>query len=141
MNRFEDRIHTMRREKGELSSEQFCDAWISTQAAMFGDSVQLTDNYRYWWSYIPHFLHTPGYVYAYAFGELLVLALYDKYKEVGEGFSDQYVELLKSGGSDWPHVLVGRLGIDLNDSDFWAGGVQSINGLVDEAARLVDELY
>ena len=141
MNRFEDRIHTMRREKGELSSEQFCDAWISTQAAMFGDSVQLTDNYRYWWSYIPHFLHTPGYVYAYAFGELLVLALYDKYKEVGEGFSDQYVELLTSGGSDWPHVLVGRLGIDLNDSDFWAGGVKSIEGLVDEAASLVDELY
>lgn len=141
MNRFENQVHTMRRETGELSSDQLCESWLKTQSAMFGDSVTLTENYKYWWSYIPHFLHTPGYVYAYAFGELLVLALYDRYKEVGSGFSDQYVQLLSSGGSDWPHTLVGRLGIDLKDPQFWSAGVRSIDALVSEASALVDELY
>ena len=108
---------------------------------MFGSSIQLTDNYRSWWSYIPHFLHTPGYVYAYAFGELLVLALYDRYTEIGDSFAEEYVGLLSSGGSDWPHVLVGKLGIDLQDPEFWSAGVRSIGALVDEAEALESELY
>ena len=141
MNRFENQIHTLRRETGELSSDQLCEAWVASQTAMFGNSVTLTENYKYWWSYIPHFLHTPGYVYAYAFGELLVLALYDRYKEVGAGFSEEYVQLLSSGGSDWPDTLVGRLGIDLKDPQFWSAGVRSIDALVNEASALVDELY
>jgi len=136
MNRFEDRIHGERRSSGELSSEALSAAWMDTQKPMFGDSVSLSDNYSVWWSYIPHFLHTPGYVYAYAFGELLVLALYQKYQESGDGFADQYLDLLRSGGKDWPHELVGRLGVDLRDPAFWAGGVQAIGDMVDEAEGL-----
>ncbi len=141
MNRFEDRIHGLRRTEGELSSDQFANAWMETQTAMFGSSVQLTDNYRNWWSYIPHFLHTPGYVYAYAFGELLVLALYARYQEAGDSFTDEYVSLLSAGGSDWPHELVGKLGIDLQDPTFWSSGVRAIGALVDEAENLATELY
>ena len=109
---------------------------MDTQRPMFGESVSLSENYAAWWSYIPHFLHTPGYVYAYAFGELLVLALYQRYQEQGESFADAYLDLLRSGGSDWPHVLVGRLGVDLRDPAFWAGGVQAIGLLVDQAEEL-----
>ena len=119
-----------------MSAEDFSAAWMDTQKPMFGDSVTLSDDYSVWWSYIPHFLHTPGYVYAYAFGELLVLALYQKYQESGPGFADQYIELLRSGGKDWPHTLVGELDVDLRDPAFWAGGVQAIGDLVDEAAGL-----
>jgi oligoendopeptidase F len=136
MNRFEDRIHTMRRDQGELSVEDFCAAWTETQAPMFGGSVTLTENYQWWWSYIPHFLHTPGYVYAYAFGELLVLALYAKYETEGDAFAESYLELLSAGGSDWPHVLVGKLGVDLRDPSFWAQGVAAIGKMVDEAEEL-----
>ncbi|MDA0684311.1 MAG: M3 family oligoendopeptidase [Bacteroidetes bacterium] len=136
MNRFENRIHHERREKGELSTADLSEAWMDTQRPMFGDSVTLSENYAAWWSYIPHFLHTPGYVYAYAFGELLVLALYQRYQEQGESFADAYLDLLRSGGSDWPHVLVGRLGVDLRDPAFWAGGVQAIGALVDQAEEL-----
>jgi len=140
MNRFENRIHHERRTAGELSSEALSAAWMDTQRPMFGDSVTLSDQYAVWWSYIPHFLHTPGYVYAYAFGELLVLALYQKYLESGDGFADLYMDLLRSGGKDWPHTLVGRLGVDLRDPAFWAGGVQAIGDMVDEAERLAADL-
>jgi len=133
MNRFEDRIHTSRREDGELSAEQFSDHWMATQEAMFEGSVTLGDHYRCWWSYIPHFLHTPGYVYAYAFGELLVLALYARYEAADDGFADAYLDLLRAGGSDWPHELVGRLGVDLEDEDFWERGLAQIEELIDEA--------
>jgi oligoendopeptidase F len=138
MNRFEARIHGERRSKGELSAEDLSAAWMDTQKPMFGDSVALSENYGVWWSYIPHFLHTPGYVYAYAFGELLVLALYQKYQESGPGFADSYLDLLRSGGKDWPHVLVGQLGVDLRDPSFWAGGVAAIGALVDEAEALAN---
>ncbi len=140
MNRFEHLIHTKRREEGELSAEDFCAAWIETQAPMFGDSVTLSEDYRWWWSYIPHFLHTPGYVYAYAFGELLVLALYARYKKEGEAFSEAYLNLLSSGGSNWPHELVAPLGVDLRDPTFWADGVAAIGEMVSEAERLAAEL-
>ncbi|MEM1115649.1 MAG: M3 family oligoendopeptidase [Bacteroidota bacterium] len=136
MNRFEDRIHTHRRESGELTPDDFAEHWMATQTAMYGDSVTLTAGYRRWWSYIPHFVHTPGYVYAYAFGELLVLALYQRYLDEGEGFPAQYRDLLAAGGSDWPHVLVGRLGIDLRDPAFWDQGLDAIEALVAEAEGL-----
>ena len=136
MNRFEARIHDHRRTRGELSPDAFADHWMSTQTAMYGDSVTLTEGYRRWWSYIPHFVHTPGYVYAYAFGELLVLALYQKYQEEGAGFAPKYRQLLASGGSDWPHVLVGRLGIDLQDPGFWDRGLDAVEVLVAEAEAL-----
>jgi oligoendopeptidase F len=140
MNRFEDRIHTHRRESGELSTDDFRAAWMETQRPMFGDSVSLSQNYSWWWSYIPHFLHTPGYVYAYAFGELLVLALHTRYEQEGSSFADAYLELLESGGSDWPHKLVGKLGVDLRDPAFWSSGVDAIGSLVDEADALSKRL-
>ncbi len=136
MNRFEDRIHTYRREKGELSSEHLADIWIETQEAMYSGSVTLGDHYRRWWSYIPHFLHTPGYVYAYAFGELLVLALYERYLQDQASFPQKYLALLAAGGSDWPHVLVGRFGIDLNDPRFWYQGLHAIEKLITRAEDL-----
>ena len=138
MNRFEDRIHTERREDGELQPERFAEHWMETQEAMFEGSVTLGDHYRHWWSYIPHFLHTPGYVYAYAFGELLVLALYARYQEAGDAFAEQYVDLLRAGGSDWPHELVGQLGVDLEDEEFWEKGLAQIEDLIAEAEALAD---
>jgi len=133
MNRFEEAIHTARREQGELSPDRFAEYWISTQAAMFGSSVILTDQYCHWWSYIPHFLHTPGYVYAYAFGELLVLALYARYLQSPDKFPDQYIELMRAGGSDWPHILVAQLGVDLQDPEFWQYGLNAIEHLIERA--------
>ncbi len=138
MNRFEDRIHTARREDGELDADRFSELWMQTQEAMFEGSVTLGDHYRLWWSYIPHFLHSPGYVYAYAFGELLVLALYARYQNTGadDAFADTYMDLLRAGGSDWPHRLVGTLGVDLTDTDFWQQGLGEIETLIEDAEAL-----
>lgn len=140
MNRFEDAIHNARREKGELTTEQFSTYWRETQEALYGDSVTLTEEYGLWWSYIPHFLHTPGYVYAYAFGELLVLALYEEYTQRPEGFADKYMELLSAGGSEWPHDLVARMGLDITDSNFWNKGLASFERMIEEAEALSDSI-
>lgn len=140
MNRFEHKIHTARREQGELSKEQFSAFWMETQKDLYGDAVTLTDEYKIWWCYIPHFLHTPGYVYAYAFGELLVLALYDSYKSSKNGFSDKYLSLLEAGGSDWPHNLVSTMGLDIKDKNFWNRGLDIFEGMVKEAEELAASL-
>lgn len=140
MNRFEDKIHTTRREQGELTTEQFSELWYSTQRDLYGDSINLTDEYRLWWCYIPHFLHTPGYVYAYAFGELLVLALYDSYQKEDNGFADRYITLLEAGGSDWPHNIVGKMGIDITDSGFWNRGLNIFKKMVDDAELLAEKI-
>lgn len=140
MNRFEDRIHVARRTQGELPPEAFCAYWMETQQAMFQGSVTLGEHYRYWWSYIPHFVHTPGYVYAYAFGELLVLALFARYREEGDTFAERYLALLEAGGSDWPHVLVGRLGVDLKDTTFWHQGLTAIEALIEQAEALAEQV-
>ena len=123
MNRFEDAMHSARRERGELGAETISALWMKTQLAMFGNSVTLLDHYRTWWSYIPHFIHSPGYVYAYAFGELLVLALYRKYATEGASFVPLYMELLSSGGKESPEALLLPLGIDLTDPGFWKQGL------------------
>mgnify|MGYP006275909519 FL=1 len=136
MNRFEDRVHTARRTEGELSADRLSNAWMETQRAMFEGSVTLGEHYRHWWSYIPHFLHTPGYVYAYAFGELLVLALYARYQDTGDHFADAYLDLLRAGGSDWPHHLVAELGVDLTDTAFWQQGLAEVEALIDRAESL-----
>jgi len=140
MNRFEDKIHTARRTDGEQTTEQFSQLWYDTQHALYGDSVELTDEYKLWWCYIPHFLHTPGYVYAYAFGELLVLALYDAYRSGQEGFSDKYIELLEAGGSDWPHNIVSKMGIDIRDESFWNRGLTLFEEMIIRAEDLAKEL-
>lgn len=140
MNRFEQAIHTERRERGELAVDRFDELWIQTQEAMFAGSVTLGEHYRRWWSYIPHFLHTPGYVYAYAFGELLVLALYARYLADPEDFPARYLVLLEAGGSDWPHALAARAGVDLQDPALWRGGLTAIETLIAEAEALAQTL-
>jgi oligoendopeptidase F len=126
MNRFEDRVHTQRRDVGELSVDQFNEAWTDTQVAMLGDSVEITDGYRTWWSYIPHFMGTPGYVYAYAYGQLLALSVYRAYEERGDEFVPQYLELLAAGGSRSPEELGQMVGLDLADPGFWSGGLEIV---------------
>ena len=123
MNRFEDRVHTERRERGELSVERFGELWIETQHAMLGDAVELTDGYATWWSYVPHFIGTPGYVYAYAYGQLLALSVYREYEERGAEFVPSYLELLAQGGSQSPEALGRIVGVDLADPGFWDGGL------------------
>lgn len=140
MNRFEDAMHNARRREGELTSERFSELWYGTQTGMYGDSVSLTDNYKIWWCYIPHFLHTPGYVYAYAFGELLVLALYEQYQRQGEGFADRYLDLLSAGGSDWPEKLIGKMGLDIKSPVFWHRGLDAIERMINEAEQLSHEV-
>lgn len=136
MNRFENAIHTARREEGELSSDRFSELWMQTQRALYGDSVDLTDGYAVWWSYIPHFLHTPGYVYAYAFGELLVQSLYARFKEQGESFAPAYLDVLRAGGSQPPEALMDTLGVDLRDPAFWQQGLGEIEALIEKAEAL-----
>ncbi len=140
MNRFEDAIHTARREEGELTTERFSELWMEQQKALYGDSVTLTEEYGIWWSYIPHFLHTPGYVYAYAFGELLVLALYEEYTLRPDGFSDKYLELLSAGGSEWPEDLVAKMGLDITQPDFWQKGLNSFGKMVEKAEEMTEQI-
>lgn len=136
MNQFEDKYHTMRRKGGELTPEELSRIWMETQRAMFGDSVVLTEDYSIWWSYIPHFLHTPGYVYAYAFGELLVLALMARFKEVGQKFVPGYLAMLSLGGSESPEEVVARAGLDLNDPKLWGNGLGILESLIQQAEEL-----
>ncbi|MGM0589974.1 MAG: M3 family oligoendopeptidase [Bacteroidota bacterium] len=140
MNRFENRMHNARREQGELSSDQFASMWRETQEALYGDSVTLTEEYDIWWSYIPHFLHTPGYVYAYAFGELLVLALYEAYQESEDGFADKYMDMLAAGGSDWPENIVSKVGLDITDSNFWKKGITAVEQMIEKAEQLAESI-
>jgi oligoendopeptidase F len=133
MNRFEEAIHEARRSEGELTTDRYNEVWMKTQKEMFEGSVTLTDNYSVWWSYIPHFIHSPGYVYAYAFGELLVLALYARYQESAASFPAAYRDLLAAGGTNWPEELVRPLGVDLKDPTFWGKGLGMIEEFVGQA--------
>lgn len=140
MNRFENAMHTARREEGELTTERFSELWVEQQKALYGDSVSLTDEYGIWWSYIPHFLHTPGYVYAYAFGELLVLALYEEFTQRPDGFAERYLELLSAGGSEWPEDLIAKMGLDITQPDFWNKGLASFERMIEEAEDLAAQV-
>jgi len=141
MNRFEEAMHTARRTQGELTTEQFSELWRAEQLKLYGDSVELTDEYSRWWCYIPHFLHTPGYVYAYAFGELLVLALYEEYQRKPEGFADNYMQLLAAGGSEWPHDLVAKMGLDIQDPNFWQKGLKAFEQMILRAEELYQKNF
>lgn len=136
MYRFESKAHALRRAEGELSAEKFGELWHTEMQAMFGDSVELGEQHRDWWSYIPHFIHTPFYVYAYSFGELLVLSLYQMAKEEGPGFERKYVDMLTLGGSRTPAELMALVGVDLESEAFWLGGFKVLEGLIEEFERL-----
>jgi oligoendopeptidase F len=133
MNRFEDLVHTARREEGELSVERFGELWSESQEELLGDSVELTDGYRSWWSYIPHFIGSPGYVYAYAYGQLLALSVYERYEELGTELVPKYLELLAAGGSKSPEELGKIVGIDLADPRFWESGLDLVERQLQEA--------
>jgi len=136
MNRFEHLVHTRRRTEGELSVDRICKSWIETQAELFGDSVQITDGYRIWWSYVPHFINTPGYVYAYAYGQLLALSAYSRYLQEGDPFVPRYLSLLAAGGSRGPEQLGAMIGIDLADPGFWDAGLALVEQQLSEAEAL-----
>jgi oligoendopeptidase F len=133
MNRFEHAVHTERRSQGELSVEKFGDLWQQTQVDMLGDTVEVTEGYRSWWSYIPHFIGTPGYVYAYAYGQLLALSVYRRYEQTGESFVPRYLELLSAGGSMTPEDLGRIVDCDLGDPRFWDGGLAIVEAQLDAA--------
>ncbi|HEV3002024.1 MAG TPA: M3 family oligoendopeptidase [Solirubrobacteraceae bacterium] len=126
MNRFEDALHTARRDEGELSVDRIGELWAGSQEDLLGDAVDVTEGYRSWWSYIPHFVNTPGYVYAYAYGQLLALSVYRRYEEEGEPFVPAYVDLLRAGGSRSPEELGTIVGVDLADPGFWEAGLDLV---------------
>jgi oligoendopeptidase F len=136
MNRFEHLVHTRRRNEGELSIDRINEAWVESQRELFGDSVEITEGYRMWWSYVPHFINSPGYVYAYAYGLLLALSVYSRYLQEGESFAPAYLDLLAAGGSRGPEELAAMVGIDLADPGFWDSGLD----LVENQLRAAEEL-
>ena len=133
MNAFEARVHNARRSEGELSPDRFGDLWIETQTEMLGDAVDLGDEYRLWWSYVPHFIHVPGYVYAYAFGFLLATSVYGAYEQAGPEFVPSYLEMLSAGGSRSPEELASMVGCDLTDPSFWDQGLTLIERDIEAA--------
>jgi oligoendopeptidase F len=135
-NRYEDACHTARRIEGELAVDQLGEIYQANLQPMFGDALVLTDEHKVWWSYVGHFLHTPGYVYAYAFGNLLALSVYHRFLERGPAFVDDYLDFLAAGGSTRPDELVRRLGMDITDPDFWDAGLRILDGMVTEVERL-----
>src|SRR5215208_7085596 len=140
MNRFEDLVHTARRTEGELSVDRFGELWEQSQAEMLGDAVEITEGYRMWWSYVPHFVGTPGYVYAYAYGQLLALSVYRRYLEEGKGFVPRYLELLGAGGSRSPEELAAIAGLDLEDPSFWSQGLDLVRDQLELAEAAAAEV-
>ena len=138
MNRFEDLAHSERRASGELSVQRIGELWTQSQEELFGDSVEVSEGYRSWWSYIPHFIGTPGYVYAYAYGQLLALSVYERYEQLGAEFVPRYLDLPAAGGSKSPEELGAIVGVDLADPGFWDAGLDLVErqlGQAEEAAR------
>lgn len=133
MFRFEQACHTERRTVGELSVDRFGELWAHTQTEMLGDAVEVTEGYRSWWSYIPHFIATPGYVYAYAYGQLLALSVYAQYQQHGDAFVPAYLDLLRAGGSRSPEELAAIVGCDLTDPGFWDAGLSIVEQQLDDA--------
>ncbi len=128
---FECKLHAARRE-GELTPDDINALWMSVQAQSLGDAFDFMDGYETFWAYIPHFIHSPFYVYAYAFGDGLVNALYAVYEENPDGFQDKYFDLLKAGGSKHHKELLAPFGLDASDPAFWDKGLSMISGMIDE---------
>ena len=128
---FERKVHTARRQ-GELRTEEINAIWLEVQAESLGEGIALNEGYDIFWSYIPHFIHSPFYVYAYAFGDCLVNSLYAQYEKAEDGFAERYFELLKAGGSKHHSELLAPFGLDAKDPKFWSLGLSMIEGLIDE---------
>ncbi len=132
---FETRVHDERRE-AELTAERICDIWLEVQRESLGPSLRLDDAYRSYWSYIPHFIHSPFYVYAYAFGDCLVNSLYAAYEDAHQGFAERYLTLLRAGGTLRHKELLAPFGLDAADPAFWSKGLNVIARFIDELEAL-----
>lgn len=132
---FEKRLHEARRQE-ELSPDQIGEIWMAVQKESLGPAIRLHDEYQYFWSYIPHFIHSPFYVYAYAFGDCLVNALYAIYQEAEGGFQDKYFDMLKAGGTLRHKELLAPFNLDASDPAFWSKGLGVIEGFIDELEAL-----
>ena len=139
LTRFEQSTHAARRQE-KLSSEEICKHWWQANAALYGDAVEMFEPYKWGWSYIPHFIHTPFYCYAYVFGELLVLSLYRMYQEEGKSFVSRYLQLLESGSSAAPEELLRRVGADITEPAFWQKGLDVLQSLVHKAVDLAKQV-
>ena len=128
---FELRVHIARR-NGELTAEDICDIWMQVQTESLGPAIRFEDNYRWYWTYIPHFVHSPFYVYAYAFGDCLVNSLYAVYEQASDGFADKYLNMLRAGGSLGHRELLAPFGLDASDPAFWQKGLDVVRGMIDE---------
>ena len=138
MHRFEALMHEARRIEGELSKERLAELWMQTQEEQFAGSIRFSEGYRWWWSYIPHFIGSPGYVYAYAFGELLTLALIQRYRSEREAFVPGYQRMLTLGGSRSPVEVVAAAGVRLDDPQIWDSALDYLEEMVAEAERLAE---
>jgi oligoendopeptidase F len=128
---FERKVHTERRE-GELTSERLGEIWLDVQRESLGPAIELKPGYEAFWCYIPHFIHAPFYVYAYAFGDCLVNSLYAVYEKADKGFAERYLDMLAAGGTKHHKELLKPFGLDASDPNFWSMGLKVIEGLIDE---------
>jgi oligoendopeptidase F len=132
---FERRLHDERRQ-GELTPERIGEIWMGIQGESLGPAIRFEDEYRWYWTYIPHFIHTPFYVYAYAFGDCLVNSLYAVYQDAAPGFAEKYLEMLRAGGTKRHQELLAPFGLDASDPAFWQKGLGVVSGFIDELEKL-----
>jgi oligoendopeptidase F len=132
---FERKLHTERR-AGELTADKICALWMEVQGESLGPAIELKPGYETFWAYIPHFVHSPFYVYAYAFGDCLVNSLYAVYEHSAEGFAERYLEMLAAGGTKHPSELLTPFGLDARDPAFWQGGLGVIERMIGELEGL-----
>jgi oligoendopeptidase F len=135
---FERRVHTERR-KGELTADRIGELWLELQSESLGPAIALREGYETFWAYIPHFIHSPFYVYAYAFGDCLVNSLFAVYRQAEQGFQEKYFEMLKAGGSKHHSELLAPFGLDASDPAFWSKGLSVIEGLIEELEALEND--
>jgi oligoendopeptidase F len=132
---FERRVHDERRQ-GELTPDRINAVWMDVQSESLGPAISFEDEYRYYWTYIPHFIHTPFYVYAYAFGDCLVNSLYAVYQGAAPGFAEKYLDMLRAGGTRRHRELLAPFGLDASDPNFWKKGLSVISGFIDELEKM-----
>jgi len=132
---FERRLHDERRQ-GELTPDRIGEIWMSIQSESLGPAIAFEDEYKYYWTYIPHFIHTPFYVYAYAFGDCLVNSLYAVYQNADKGFAEKYLDMLRAGGTRRHKELLAPFGLDASDPKFWSQGLSVIAGFIDELEKM-----
>jgi oligoendopeptidase F len=132
---FERKVHTERK-NGELTAEQLCALWLDVQGESLGPAIEIKPGYETFWAYIPHFVHSPFYVYAYAFGDCLVNSLYAVYERSAEGFAERYLAMLAAGGTKHHSELLAPFGLDARDPAFWQGGLGVIEGMIEELEEM-----